>query len=80
MVAGEGSAAAWKDMQPGLDTVGCGKLKDRGPVGIKAHPQRSTTSNSPELSAMEQDNMRPAAALRNAQIKMWRTTQWNAPY
>jgi hypothetical protein len=44
MVAGEGSAAAWKDMQPGLDTVGCGKLKDRGPVGIKAHPQRSTTS------------------------------------
>jgi CHAT domain-containing protein/Tfp pilus assembly protein PilF len=30
--------------------------------------------------AMEHDNMRPAAALRNAQIRMWRTKQWNAPY
>src|SRR5262249_19148110 len=30
--------------------------------------------------AMEQDGMRPAAALRNAQIKMWHTTQWSSPY
>lgn len=30
--------------------------------------------------AMEHDHMRPAAALRNAQIKMWRTKQWSAPY
>lgn len=30
--------------------------------------------------AMEHDGMRPAAALRNAQIKMWRTKQWNSPY
>ena len=30
--------------------------------------------------AMEHDEMRPAAALRKAQIQMWRTKQWSAPY
>lgn len=29
---------------------------------------------------MEQDNMRPAAALRAAQIKMFRGKQWSSPY
>ena len=29
---------------------------------------------------MEQDHMRPAAALRAAQIKMWKEKQWRAPY
>jgi CHAT domain-containing protein/tetratricopeptide (TPR) repeat protein len=30
--------------------------------------------------AMEQGRMRPAAALREAQIHMWRQGQWSAPY
>jgi len=30
--------------------------------------------------AMEHDGMRPAAALRSAQIKMWQTKQWSSPY
>lgn len=30
--------------------------------------------------AMEHDGMRPAAALRTAQIQMWRHKQWNSPY
>jgi len=30
--------------------------------------------------AMEHDEMRPAAALRKAQIQMWRTKQWRSPY
>ena len=29
---------------------------------------------------MEQEHMRPAAALRAAQIKMWKEKQWSAPY
>jgi len=31
-------------------------------------------------SAMEKDGMRPAAALRAAQIKMWKEKQWSSPY
>jgi CHAT domain-containing protein len=30
--------------------------------------------------AMEQDGMRPAAALRTAQIAMWKQKRWSAPY
>jgi CHAT domain-containing protein/Tfp pilus assembly protein PilF len=30
--------------------------------------------------AMEQDRMRPAAALRTAQIQMWKDKQWTSPY
>jgi CHAT domain-containing protein/Tfp pilus assembly protein PilF len=30
--------------------------------------------------AMERDGMRPAAALRLAQIQMWKQKQWSAPY
>jgi CHAT domain-containing protein/Tfp pilus assembly protein PilF len=30
--------------------------------------------------AMEQDRMRPAAALRAAQIQMWKDGQWSSPY
>jgi CHAT domain-containing protein len=30
--------------------------------------------------AMEHDGMRPAAALRTAQIQMWRQKRWSAPY
>lgn len=30
--------------------------------------------------AMEHDGMRPAAALRAAQIEMWKQKQWNSPY
>lgn len=30
--------------------------------------------------AMERDGMRPAAALRIAQIHMWKQKQWNSPY
>jgi CHAT domain-containing protein/Tfp pilus assembly protein PilF len=30
--------------------------------------------------AMEHDGMRPAAALRTAQIQMWRQERWSAPY
>ena len=30
--------------------------------------------------AMEHDDMRPAAALRIAQIRMWRQKQWSSPY
>ena len=30
--------------------------------------------------AMEQDGMRPAAALRQAQIQMWKQKRWSAPY
>jgi CHAT domain-containing protein len=30
--------------------------------------------------AMEQEGMRPAAALRASQIVMWRTGRWNFPY
>ncbi len=30
--------------------------------------------------AMEQGRMRPAAALRDAQIRMWKQKQWSAPY
>ena len=30
--------------------------------------------------AMEQDRMRPAAALRAAQIQMWKERLWNSPY
>jgi CHAT domain-containing protein/Tfp pilus assembly protein PilF len=30
--------------------------------------------------AMEHDGMRPAAALRTAQIQMWKQRQWSAPY
>lgn len=30
--------------------------------------------------AMEQDRMRPAAALRSAQIQMWKDKQWTSPY
>ena len=30
--------------------------------------------------AMEHDGMRPAAALRTAQIQMWKQKQWSAPY
>ena len=30
--------------------------------------------------AMEQDKMRPAAALRQAQLQMWRRKRWNDPY
>jgi hypothetical protein len=30
--------------------------------------------------AMEQDAMRPAAALRQAQIELWKQQRWNAPY
>jgi CHAT domain-containing protein/tetratricopeptide (TPR) repeat protein len=30
--------------------------------------------------AMEKDGMAPAAALRSAQIKMWRQKRWNSPY
>jgi CHAT domain-containing protein/Tfp pilus assembly protein PilF len=30
--------------------------------------------------AMEQDRMRPAAALRAAQIQMWKDKQWTSPY
>lgn len=31
-------------------------------------------------SAMEKDGMRPAAALRQAQIGMWKQRDWNSPY
>jgi CHAT domain-containing protein len=30
--------------------------------------------------AMERDGMRPAAALRAAQIQMWKQKQWSSPY
>jgi CHAT domain-containing protein len=30
--------------------------------------------------AMEKDGMAPAAALRSAQIKMWKQKRWNSPY
>ena len=30
--------------------------------------------------AMERDGMRPAAALRAAQIQMWKEKQWSFPY
>jgi CHAT domain-containing protein len=30
--------------------------------------------------AMERDGMRPAAALRVAQIQMWKQKQWSSPY
>src|SRR5262249_25069815 len=30
--------------------------------------------------AMERDGMRPASALRAAQIRMWRQKQWSSPY
>jgi CHAT domain-containing protein len=30
--------------------------------------------------AMEKDGMRPAAALRQAQVEMWKQKDWNAPY
>jgi CHAT domain-containing protein len=30
--------------------------------------------------AMENDGMRPAAALRTAQIQMWKQKQWSSPY
>jgi CHAT domain-containing protein/Tfp pilus assembly protein PilF len=30
--------------------------------------------------AMQQERMRPAAALRDAQIRMWRRGRWSAPY
>jgi CHAT domain-containing protein len=30
--------------------------------------------------ALERDGMRPAAALRMAQIRMWRQNQWRSPY
>ena len=30
--------------------------------------------------AMEKDGMRPAAALRAAQIQMWKQKQWSFPY
>jgi CHAT domain-containing protein len=30
--------------------------------------------------AMEKDGMRPAGALRVAQIKMWKEKQWSSPY
>ena len=30
--------------------------------------------------AMERDGMRPAAALRAAQIRMWKQKQWSLPY
>jgi CHAT domain-containing protein len=29
---------------------------------------------------MLKDNLRPAAALRAAQLEMWRQKQWQAPY
>ncbi|HEY1463137.1 MAG TPA: CHAT domain-containing protein [Terriglobales bacterium] len=31
-------------------------------------------------NAMEKRNLRPAAALRQAQIEMWKSKQWNSPY
>ena len=30
--------------------------------------------------AMERDGMRPAAALRAAQVRMWKQKQWSSPY
>jgi CHAT domain-containing protein len=30
--------------------------------------------------AMEQEGMRPAAALRAAQVAMWKQQRWRAPY
>jgi CHAT domain-containing protein len=30
--------------------------------------------------AMEHEGMRPAAALRAAQVQMWKQKQWNSPY
>jgi CHAT domain-containing protein len=30
--------------------------------------------------AMKKDGMRPAGALRVAQIKMWKEKQWSSPY
>jgi CHAT domain-containing protein len=29
---------------------------------------------------MLRDKLRPSAALRNAQIKMWKQKRWNAPF
>jgi CHAT domain-containing protein len=30
--------------------------------------------------AMDQDRMRPAAVLRAAQIRLWKTKEWSSPY